>query len=59
MLDAVAIDGVGMTAAHLHELEVIVARQLTDARHSRSGGAPGLGTRRRSAWSLTPFVGPW
>ena len=37
VLDAVAVDGVGVTAAHLHELELVVAGQLGDPRHQGPG----------------------
>ena len=33
MLDAVPINGVRVATAHLHELEVVVARQIGDTRY--------------------------
>ena len=37
VLDAVAVDGVRVAAAHLHELEVVVAGELGDARDEAPG----------------------
>ena len=38
VLDPVAVDRVGVPAAHLHELEVVVAGELGDAAHEGAGG---------------------
>ena len=50
VLDAVAVDGVGVAAAHLHELEVVVAGQLGDAGDQARGRRPGS---RYSSTNLT------
>src|SRR5581483_7923488 len=39
VLDAVAVDGVGVAAAHLHELVVAVAGQLGDRPDQSPGGS--------------------
>ncbi len=38
VFDPVAVDGVGVAAAYLHELEVVVAGQLGDPSHEGPGG---------------------
>ncbi len=37
VLDPVPVDGVGVAAAHLHELEVVAAGEFGDLRHQRPG----------------------
>ena len=54
VLDAVAVDGVGVAAAHLHELEAVAAGELGDARDERRGRPPGRGTRRRTSSAAPP-----
>ena len=51
VLDAVAVDGVGVAAAHLHELEVVVAGQLGDVGHEAAGRGTGS---RYSSTNLMP-----
>ncbi len=44
VLDPVPVDGVRVTPAHLHELEVVFTRELADARDEPAcgGGSPVL-----------------
>jgi hypothetical protein len=38
VLEAVSVDGVGVTAAHLHELELVVTGQFGDRGHQGAAG---------------------